>query len=55
MQKKKFMAASPLALFCDRRLCDVQPYSIQKGVFTMHIATTNKLKNENIITTTIAA
>ena len=24
---------SPPALSCDRRLCDVQPYSIQKGVF----------------------
>jgi len=25
----------PPALSCDRRLCDVQPYSIQKGVFNL--------------------
>ena len=36
---------SPPVLFCDRRLCDVQPYSIQKGVF--HHEYCNRQQAEN--------
>ena len=46
---------SPPVLFCDRRLCDVQPYSIQKGVFTMSTASPNKLKVKDIITVVLLA
>ena len=46
---------SPPALSCDRRLCDVQPYFIQKGVFTMSTVTANKLKVKDIITVVLLA
>ena len=46
---------SPPALSSDRRLCDVQPYFIQKGVFTMSTANPNKLKVKDIITVVLLA
>ena len=48
-------ASIAAALSCDRRLCDVQPYFIQKGVFTMSTANPNKLKVKDIITVVLLA